>query len=116
MRSCLILPTYNEAENLERLVGLIRGLESGVDLLVVDDHSPDGTGRIANDLARGRSDTAVLLHRAGPPRYGEALADGMRTALARGYDMVLTMDCDFSHDPTAIPFLLDALRGGATSL
>ncbi len=108
-RRCLILPTYNEAENLERLVALIRGLESGVDLLVVDDRSPDGTGRIADNLARGRSDTAVL-HRAGPPRYGDALTDGLRTALARGFDVVLSMDCDFSHDPAAIPSLLEALE------
>lgn len=108
MRSCLVLPTYNEAENLERVVAAIRGLGRDIELIVVDDGSPDGTGAIADALAQGRSDTAVL-HRSGTPRYGQALAAGMRSAMARGVEAVLTMDCDFSHDPAVIPLLLEAL-------
>jgi dolichol-phosphate mannosyltransferase len=108
MKSCLILPTYNEACNLERLVSRIRELRAGVHILVVDDSSPDGTGEIADGLARGRSDMTVV-HRTGRRRYGDALTEGLRVALARGFDAVLTMDCDFSHDPAAIPSLLENL-------
>ncbi len=109
MRACLILPTYNEAENLERLVVAVRALGQGIEILVVDDASPDSTGRIADELARGRSDMAVL-HRTGARGYGEALTDGFRAALARGAEAVLTMDCDFSHDPATIPRLRAALE------
>ncbi len=110
MRASLILPTYNEAPNLERLVSAVRALGRGIEILVVDDASPDGTGGIADELARGRDDLAVL-HRTGARGYGEALTDGFRAALARGAEAVLTMDCDFSHDPEAIPRLLEALSG-----
>jgi dolichol-phosphate mannosyltransferase len=106
--TCLILPTFNEAENLERLVTAIRGLGRGIRVLVVDDDSPDGTGEIADALAQGRQDT-VVLHRTGRRGYGEALANGIHAALAQGVDAVLTMDSDFSHDPAAIPLLLEAL-------
>ncbi len=109
MRACLILPTYNEAPNLERLVAAVRALGQGLEILVVDDASPDGTGRIADELARGRGDLTVL-HRTGPRGYGEALTDGFAAALHRGAEAVLTMDCDFSHDPAAIPGLLAALE------
>ncbi len=110
MRACLILPTYNEAPNLERLVDEVRRLGAQIDVLVVDDASPDGTGTIADALAEGRSDLAVL-HRTGPRGYGEALTDGFRAALGRGAEALLTMDVDFSHDPAAIPRLLEALAG-----
>jgi dolichol-phosphate mannosyltransferase len=108
MRACLVLPTYNEAPNLERLVLAVRALVLPIDVLVVDDASPDGTGRIADALAEGRTDIAVV-HRTGPRGYGEALTDGFREALRRGADVVLTMDVDFSHDPAAIPRLVEAL-------
>jgi glycosyltransferase involved in cell wall biosynthesis len=108
VRACLILPTYNEAPNLERLVAAVRALGRPIEILVVDDASPDGTGRIADELAR-ESDGLVVLHRTGARGYGEALTDGFRAALARGAETLLTMDCDFSHDPEAIPRLLEAL-------
>jgi glycosyltransferase involved in cell wall biosynthesis len=110
VRVCLVLPTYNEAPNLERLVAAVRTLSRGIEILVVDDASPDGTGRIADELAQG-SDDLVALHRTGGRGYGEALTDGFRAALVRGAEAVLTMDCDFSHDPEAIPRLLQALDG-----
>jgi glycosyltransferase involved in cell wall biosynthesis len=115
MRICLIVPTYNEAGNLERLVSRIRGLEAGIHILVVDDASPDGTGVIADGLARGRLDMSVL-HRTGRRRYGDALTEGMRLALSRGFDALVTMDCDFSHDPAAIPSLLAALAGNDVAI
>lgn len=109
MRACLILPTFNEAENLERLVAAVRALGTDLELFVVDDRSPDGTGRIADGLAEGRADLTVL-HRSGTRGYGEALTEGIRAALARGAEAVLTMDCDFSHDPAALPALVRALE------
>ena len=109
MRACLILPTYNEAPNLERLVEAVRRLGRSLDVIVVDDASPDGTGAIADALAEGRTDL-VVLHRTGPRGYGEALTDGFRAALGRGAEALLTMDVDFSHDPEALPRLLGALE------
>lgn len=109
VRASLLLPTFNEAENLPKLVASLRSLGLPLEILVVDDGSPDGTGRIAEELARGRSDLAVV-HRTGPRGYGEALTEGFRLALGRGAAAVVTMDCDFSHDPADIPRLLAALE------
>lgn len=108
MRTVVVLPTHNEAPNLSRLVTSLRGLGLPLHLLVVDDASPDGTGRIADELARGHSDLTVL-HREGPRGYGKALTAGLRWALREGAEAVLTMDADFSHDPGAVPLLLAAL-------
>jgi dolichol-phosphate mannosyltransferase len=108
VRAWLVLPTYDEADNLPKLVAALRALPSPIEILVVDDSSPDGTGRIAEELARGRPDLAVV-HRGGRRGYGEALTEGFRSALARGAEAVVTMDCDFSHDPADVPRLLDAL-------
>ena len=80
-----------------------------VTILVVDDASPDGTGRLAEELARGRSDLRVL-RREGPRGFGEAQTEGLRAALASGASAIVTMDCDFSHDPQAVPGLLGALE------
>ena len=109
VRTSLLLPTYNEALNLPKLVVALRSLGLRLDILVVDDASPDGTGRIAEGLGAGHSDLAVL-HRSGRRGYGEALTDGFRLALARGASAVVTMDCDFSHDPADVPRLLSALE------
>lgn len=108
MRACLLLPTYNEADNLPRLVAAVRSLRVPLDILVIDDASPDGTGRIADEMAEGSSDLAVL-HRRQRRGYGGALTEGFRVALARGAEAILTMDCDFSHDPADLPRLLGAL-------
>ena len=110
MRPVLVLPTYNEAENLPRLVAAIRELGLGLTLVVVDDASPDGTGRLAAELAAGRTDLTVVA-RQGPRGFGEALTEGFLTARALGATAVLTMDCDFSHDPRDVPRLLAALDG-----
>jgi glycosyltransferase involved in cell wall biosynthesis len=110
MNTWVILPTYNEAANLERLVGALRAVANEVDVLVVDDASPDGTGAIAERLAA--ADPRVhVLHRAGERGLGTAYLAGFREALARGADALLTMDCDFSHDPGAVPALVAALDG-----
>jgi dolichol-phosphate mannosyltransferase len=103
-----VLPTYNESDNLPRLVAALRSLPLALDILVVDDASPDGTGEIADEMGRGRTDLRVL-HRSGPRGYGDALTDGFRAALTGGTDAIVTMDCDFSHDPADVPRLLQAL-------
>jgi len=115
-RFLVCLPTYDERENLERVIEALDGVrESGGasgEVLVIDDSSPDGTGRLADELAAGRPWLHVL-HRPHKEGLGRAYLDGFRWALARDYEFVLEMDCDFSHDPRALPSLLAPARGGA---
>jgi dolichol-phosphate mannosyltransferase len=107
----LILPTYNEAENLEAMVAeaLPRMSEAGVDptVLVVDDASPDGTGAIADRLAAANPAVRVL-HRSRKDGLGRAYLAGFAAALEGGADLILQMDCDFSHDPADLPRLIAA--------
>ena len=104
------LPTYNERENLEKM---IRSLEPlGVSVLVIDDNSPDGTGEIADRLA-GELPNVSVLHRERKEGLGPAYLAGFRRALADGADLVLEMDCDFSHDPKDVPRLIEACESGA---
>jgi dolichol-phosphate mannosyltransferase len=104
------LPTYNERENLEKMV---RALEPhGVRVLVVDDNSPDGTGEIADRLA-AELDFVSVLHRPQKEGLGPAYLAGFRQALADGAAYVLELDCDFSHDPADVPRLLAACEAGA---
>ncbi len=102
----LVLPTYNEAANLEPIVAAIRErLPADRRVLVVDDASPDGTGEIADRLAATHDDVEVL-HRAGKLGLGPAYVAGFRAALAAGAELVVQMDADFSHDPADLPRLL----------
>lgn len=104
-RAVVLLPTYNEIDNLPRIVPAI--LEAApVDILVIDDNSPDGTGALADDLAAARPRVHVL-HRQAKEGLGAAYRDGYRHALAAGYDLVLQMDADFSHPPTHLPKMLE---------
>lgn len=110
-RVVMVVPTYNEAENLSWLVGRLRAAEPSVDVLIVDDNSPDGTGALADELAA--SDPRVqVLHRAGKEGLGAAYLAGFAHALAAGYDVVGEMDADGSHQPEELHRLLDALAGG----
>ena len=104
------LPTYNERENLERMVRALVPL--GVHVLVIDDNSPDGTGEIADRLAAELPEVSVL-HRPKKEGLGPAYLAGFREALAMGAEYVLEMDCDFSHDPADVPRLIDACESGA---
>ena len=113
----LILPTYNEAENIEAIVRaagevLARAAQEGFRVLVVDDGSPDGTGRLADELAR-EHDWLSVLHRSEKSGIGPAYLAGFSHALAAGAGYVMEMDSDFSHDPADLARLLDAVRGGA---
>jgi len=103
------LPTYNERENLERMVSALG--KQGVRVLVIDDKSPDGTGEIADRLAR-ELDYVDVLHRERKEGLGPAYIAGFRRALADGAQFVLEMDCDFSHDPNDVPRLITAAEGG----
>ncbi|HEY1366965.1 MAG TPA: polyprenol monophosphomannose synthase [Gaiellaceae bacterium] len=110
MRATVCLPTYNERENLE---AMLRALEPhGVHVLVVDDNSPDGTGELADRLAAELSFVSVL-HRERKEGLGPAYIAGFRRALADGAELVLELDCDFSHDPEDVPRLIAAVEGGA---
>lgn len=108
-RAVVCLPTYNERENLERMVEALGAvLDTGRDrLLVIDDGSPDGTGEIADRLAAERPWVSVL-HRAEKQGIGPAYVAGFRRALADGAEFVLELDCDFSHDPADVPRLIEA--------
>ena len=108
-RAVLCLPTYNERENLEHMVEALGGvLDTTIDrVLVIDDGSPDGTGAIADRLAVELPWVSVL-HRSTKEGIGPAYVAGFRWALAEGAELVLEMDCDFSHDPTDVPRLIAA--------
>jgi dolichol-phosphate mannosyltransferase len=104
----VILPTYNEAENLERIVAaILEQLPESGRVLVVDDNSPDGTGEIADRLAEGNERIAVV-HRAVKQGLGPAYLAGFRIALDAGAERIVEMDADFSHDPTYLPQLIEA--------
>jgi dolichol-phosphate mannosyltransferase len=106
----LILPTYDEAENVEAFVAAARAkLPASAQVLIVDDNSPDGTGEIADRLAEEHENVSVL-HRPRKEGLGPAYVAGFRRALAGGAGLVLEMDSDFSHDPAYLPRLLDAVE------
>jgi dolichol-phosphate mannosyltransferase len=108
MNVWLVLPTYNEAENIERFVAAARErLPASRRILIVDDSSPDGTGEIADRLAAEHEDVEVL-HRPVKEGLGPAYIDGFRQALARGAELIVEMDSDFSHDPADLPRLIEA--------
>ena len=114
MRALVCLPTYNERENLEPMVrALGEQLDTTRDrVLVLDDNSPDGTGRIADELA-AELDWVDVLHRPGKEGLGPAYIAGFKHALAAGAELVLEIDCDFSHDPADVPRLIATCESGA---
>jgi dolichol-phosphate mannosyltransferase len=108
-RALVIVPTYNESDNITRIVPLILQQDSRLEVLVVDDNSPDGTGKLADELAA--ADPRVhVLHRAGKEGLGRAYLAGFRWALERPYGFIFEMDADFSHDPVHLPEFLAAIR------
>jgi dolichol-phosphate mannosyltransferase len=107
-RVLVVIPTYNEAPTVEKAVGRLRTSVPGADVLVVDDASPDGTGRIVSDLA-AVDEHVNLLARAGKQGLGSAYVAGFRWGLERGYDVLVEMDADGSHQPEELPHLLAAL-------
>jgi dolichol-phosphate mannosyltransferase len=106
-KALLCLPTYDERENLAPMIAAILAAAPQVDVLVIDDNSPDGTGQLADTIA-AREPRVKVLHRAGKEGLGRAYLAGFDWALARDYGLVLEMDCDFSHDPGYLPGMLAA--------
>jgi dolichol-phosphate mannosyltransferase len=113
VRAIVCLPTYNERENLEPMVRAL--VERGVRVLVIDDSSPDGTGKIADRLA-AELDAVDVLHRPRKEGLGPAYIAGFKRALADGAERIMEMDCDFSHDPDDVPRLIDATVGADLAL
>ena len=107
----MVVPTYNERENLARLVGRLLSLPGDIHVLVVDDNSPDGTGAIADAIAACNAGVHVL-HRAGKLGLGTAYRAGFRYGVEHGYDYICTMDADFSHSPESLPALIDKAAAG----
>ncbi len=108
-QALVVLPTYNEAENLEAIVSAILAADSRCDILVVDDNSPDGTGRLADALA-AKTPRVSVLHRERKEGLGRAYLAGFARALELGHPLIIEMDADFSHDPAYLPALIDAAK------
>ncbi len=111
MQLTVIVPTYNEAENLPKLVSALFALPTpGLKILIVDDNSPDGTGRLADELAEHHPDRISVIHRTGKLGLRTAYLDGFKQAIAQGAEAIGQMDADFSHDPNTLVEMIAALE------
>jgi dolichol-phosphate mannosyltransferase len=108
----VVVPTYNEKENIEALVGQLLDLEIGLEVVIVDDNSPDGTGRLADELCAEAAGRVSVVHRSGKLGLGTAYVSGFRSEAAGRAEYVCTMDADFSHHPRYIPELVNKARLG----
>jgi dolichol-phosphate mannosyltransferase len=108
-RALVIVPTYNEKDNIPRLIPAILSQDPSLDVLVVDDGSPDGTGQVVDEIAAANP-RVHALHRSGKLGLGTAYVAGFKWALERGYDLMFEMDSDFSHSPDRLPAFLEAVR------
>jgi dolichol-phosphate mannosyltransferase len=109
LKALVIIPTYNERENIGGITREILSSSHEVEVLIVDDNSPDGTGKLADDMAKA-THRVHAMHRAGKLGLGSAYIEGFKYALANGYDYVMEMDADYSHDPKEIPNFLEAAK------
>jgi dolichol-phosphate mannosyltransferase len=107
VRAIVLLPTYNERDNIEGIVTRLLE-ENGVGVLVLDDGSPDGTGEVADGLAQKHPGRVEVVHRTGPRGLGRSYIDGMQRAILTGAPFVIQMDADWSHDPVYLPSLIGA--------
>lgn len=115
-RKLVIIPTYNEMENIEAIIRKVMSLDGDFHILVIDDGSPDGTAAIVKRLKGEFGDRLSILERAGKLGLGTAYLTGFRWALSHGYDYVTEMDADFSHNPDDLPLLYDACANGGADL
>ena len=111
-RKIVIIPTYNEKENIERIIRKVFSLDGGYEILIIEDGSPDGTAAIVKSLQKEFPDRLNLIERAGKLGLGTAYITGFKWALGHGYDYIFEMDADFSHDPDDLPRLLEACKEG----
>ena len=109
----MIIPTYNEVENAEKIIRAVFALPEGFQILIIDDGSPDGTAQVVKGLQAEFEGRLHLLERSGKLGLGTAYLTGFKWALERGYDYIFEMDADFSHAPSDLPRLLAACTGGA---
>ncbi|MFM7821062.1 MAG: glycosyltransferase, partial [Actinomycetota bacterium] len=112
MKTTVVIPTYNEIENIDAIVRAVRASVPEADILVVDDNSPDGTGSQAEETAK-QLDRVRVLHRPGKEGLGTAYRDAFRLLLTGDTAVIIIMDADFSHDPETIPSLVKAVEKGA---
>jgi len=108
LKAFVVIPTYNEKENVRALTTAVLAQHPGLQVLFVDDNSPDGTGKIIDEMVAD-SDRVHVLHRSGKLGLGSAYREGFKAALAMGADYLLEMDADFSHDPATLPLFLSAI-------
>lgn len=116
MKNLVIIPTYNEIENISKITAAVLALEQRFDVLVIDDGSPDGTAAAVKKMQPSFEGRLHLLERSGKLGLGTAYIAGFRWALERDYDYVFEMDADFSHNPDDLPRLLDACESGGADL
>ena len=112
-RKIVIIPTYNERENIEAIIRKVFSLEGGYDILIIDDGSPDGTAGIVKSLQTEFPERLFMIERAGKQGLGTAYITGFKWSVANGYDYTFEMDADFSHNPDDLPRLYQACRDGA---
>lgn len=115
-KSLVIIPTYNEKENIEKMIRTIMGFSEGFHVLIVDDNSPDGTGEIVRQLTPGFQERLHLLKRTGKLGLGTAYITGFKWALENDYDFIFEMDADFSHDPVDLSRLLEACKNSGADV
>jgi dolichol-phosphate mannosyltransferase len=115
VRVVVVAPTYQEAENITRFLTEVRVAMPAADVLIIDDNSPDGTGTLAETCAADLGQIKVL-HRTGKTGLGSAYREGFELALAEGYDVIVSMDVDLSHDPAVIPDLVAHIERGADAV
>ena len=108
-KAIVVIPTYNECENIEKMIHRLIELYPNIHILVVDDNSPDGTGKYVEDKSK-EDDRIHVIHRAGKLGLGTAYVAGFKYVLERDYDYVVQMDADFSHDPKDVGRLLEAIE------
>lgn len=109
MKMIVVIPTYNERDNIVRLADLVLSQHPSIQILFVDDNSPDGTGALADELA-SRNERVTVMHRPGKMGLGSAYCAGFRAALEMGADFLVEMDADFSHDPSILPVFLETIQ------
>ena len=112
MKKLVIIPTYNEIENISRMIDTVLALDGGFDMLIIDDGSPDGTAAVVKERQKECKERLHLIQREGKLGLGTAYLAGFRWALEHDYDYVFEMDCDFSHNPADLPRLYERAREG----
>ncbi len=110
VRAVVVVPTYNERDSLPLFLEKVRQHAANLDVLIVDDNSPDGTGQLAEQIGKEGNGRVSVLHRPAKEGLGRAYVAGFAHALQRGYDVILQMDADLSHDPASIPAFLEKIR------